>query len=236
METPESYLNGKNGSIEEWGKGILQNRKDYLTLMALDEAAGLKELVARPGVTSPPPTSDSNIGLPNRFSIHADFNYGTGSIPMTRKYLDSGVLADLIDENMAKIGANNDEATYSLVILGTSAMSIGCTLPDSFKVFLQKSSSTFKISTVAKYQLKKALSTYTNGTAHNFGNMTLVEWMSGGRMPGAKVESYSVGWQKFVEVNNPGGVLAMCGPPTPEVRTNEWTPVRHMLTVLPICF
>lgn len=212
--------------MEHQGKGILQAGRDYDIVRAYDEAFGLRELRAKvngkAGITGK--------HAPNRFSINAEFNYGTYSVKIVRDYLDSGVLLQCLEDDFWKNDRCwSEDDVYRFHILAACAMSLGCTLPAKMKEsiesmqhpayveLLKKQGPTGLLKPHARVQLKKALAEYKDGEPYNYGNKTLLEVSATGMFPG-KTTIQEFGSSKIITVTQANGSVMpqVVGPPSDE--------------------
>ena len=210
------------------GKGMLQARCDHDYIMKFDEALGLRELRAKvngkAGITDELP--------PNRFSVCADFCYGTRSIEIVRKYLDSGVLLGYLNEDFWKVDrCQNGEDYYRFNVLAASVMTFGCTLPPKLRETLEtqqnpqyqqlvkERQSEWTLKPLARVQMKKAIANYKDDEPYDFGNKTHLEHSLTMMFPGKTSRVKNVGATKIVEIQQADGkkpLTQVVGPPTDE--------------------
>ena len=135
-----------------------------------------------------------------RLAICADYCYGSRAVEITRKYLDSGPLAEELKPYFGD-GCWNANDVHKLLTLCASVMTLGCTLPakvvDNLKRMTElpyqkltesKGTPAFR-TTTARAQMKKAIHNYKPGTPYDFGNKTMYEMMNVGSVPGATSKS-----------------------------------------------
>lgn len=208
------------------GKGMLQGGKDYEIVTSIDEELSLRKLRAkvngRAGIKDKHP--------PNRFSILAELCYHPKSIEVTRKDLDSGVLADYF----AKVYADDDRCwdgydyrRYHVLV--ACAMTLGCTIPNDvmqlmhtmqnpvYLKAMRERQSDWALPRLANQQLRKALAVYKAGTPYDFGNTTMLE-ASMAKMGLGTTTVKELGSRKVVELKLKSGQVIphMVGPPADE--------------------
>lgn len=212
------------------GTGILQTGREYDIVNALDEELGLRELRAKvngkAGITE-----DST---PNRFSINAEFCYGSRSIEIMRKYLDSGVLEDYLHQRFFKTDrclTGGDAQTVATI--GACAISLGSQLPEklahhlelmmqpAYARHMKEKNPNGAMTTRARLQLKEALSAYRPGTRYSYSNKTFLEASMSRMLPikGAKVDRvFEAGSSKIIVMKLPNGqtLPQVIGPPSDE--------------------
>lgn len=104
----------------DWGNGILQRNRDYLVLKKLDKDTGLFELSPKLNIKSPPEIDGE--GVLNRYSSAAEYCFGIASVPISRKYLDSGPLVKAIEDIKVNLVEDEETAIYQLTIITAGAM------------------------------------------------------------------------------------------------------------------
>lgn len=202
---------------------MLQAMRDYHYVHAFDEAFGLRELRAKvnakAGIKGQHP--------PNRLSIWAEQNYGIKSVEVVRKYLDTGVLLDHLNDkfwNGDRCWGGDDY--YRFNVLAACVMTLGCTLPSEMRDCLEKQQhpkyqqlikqSEFRLKPLARAQMKKAVATYKDGEPYDFGNSpTFLEASINMMFPG-KTRITALGNSKLVEVTQTNGkvIPQIVGPPS----------------------
>lgn len=147
--------------------------------------------------------------------------YGGGSHPdVVRKHLDSGVLANLIKAKEAKMlsipnGSHDQQLEYlfrdpcyGYVLLGACAMTLGCTLPDSYIDMLKIVYTEGGLMPEALKQMHKALfgpDGYKNGAPYDFESKDLVE-TANAMVDDSDDKSNGLGY-KMLNVMSPGGIF-----------------------------
>ena len=168
---------------------MLQAGRDYEYVHAFDEAFGLRELRAKvngkAGMTDEHP--------PNRFSINAEFCYGTESVEIVRKYLDSGALVDHLNNKFWNGDRCwNDEDSCRFHVLAACAMTLGCALPEKMRESLEKQeqpairkylnervSPAFKFKALARHQMKALMDIIPLPSVSNGGINNVMARMGG---------------------------------------------------------
>ena len=134
--------------------------------------------------------------------------YGGGSAQdVIRRHLDSGVLLELIEKWQAKLLAVPEEfqffdPCYEYVLLGACAMTLGCTLPESYLSMLKRVYTEGGLMPDALKQMKKALfgpDGFENGTPYDFESEGLLETAAS-----STAEPGPLGWVGL-NVIGPGG-------------------------------
>lgn len=217
------------------GKGILMTGRELDEFRAFDEQLGLRELRAKvngkAGITDASP--------PNRFSINAEFNYGSNSVETVRKYLDSGALIKLLESDFWNKPRYLDGADgHRYITLLACAMTLGCTLPpkmkdDASKVVQPPYVLHFKSAfpryarpNLAIQQLRMAVNTYQDGVPYNFGNTTFLEATTSRMFPG-KTTYKDLGSMKMIEIRQKSGMVIpqLIGPPSDEEMGLDGSPI-----------
>lgn len=154
------------GKMGGWAKTLFSSNYDHEIIRALSNEAGLQDLEK-----SDP---DKNAS----YSIYAKL---CSNHEMVRKHLDAGTLAVLVVIYMVKItapGAKKDEYPPGYILLAPGAMTLGCSLPPSFKNWLDENFDKVGLMHDAVTQMKTALGgAYKDGTPYNFGSKTLLDTM-----------------------------------------------------------
>ncbi|KAK3700791.1 hypothetical protein LTR37_015763 [Vermiconidia calcicola] len=211
--------------MEDWGNGVLQTGRDYEVVHKFDEAFGLRELRAKVNGKD----GVKHTSLPNRFSINAEFCYGTHSVEIVRKYLDSGALLQLLENDFFRDRCWDGDDLYRFTVLGACAMSLGCTLPLDMKERLEKHlrpayvkvvqerQPTGLLKPLGRAQMKKALANYKDGEPYIYGNKTMLEHNCTRMFPG-ETTLKEVGSSKIIEIKQKDGrvIPSMIGPPQDE--------------------
>ena len=183
---------------------------------AFDAAFGLRELRAKvngkAGVRSKNP--------PNRFSTNTEFCYGSRSVEIVRKFLDSGVLTQCLEDDFFKNDRFwNGEDGYRFNVLAACAMSLGCTLPKNMKDCLvkmqypayqslaNKRQPRAALKPKAMVQMKTAVATYEDGKPYNYGNKTFLEFMQTSMFPGKASPLIDVGSSKLIKMTQANGMV-----------------------------
>ncbi|KAF9701064.1 hypothetical protein EKO04_000567 [Ascochyta lentis] len=169
-----------------WGNGLFQSDNDFDTLSELGHEMGLTKLeedmqtAAKASGKSDEEVNDIYLSI-----------YGGGSHPdVVRKYLDSGVLVDLLKTKEAKMlsmpdGTQNQQLEYlfrdpcyGYVLLGACAMTLGCHLPESCIAMLKIVYTEGGLMPDALKQMRKALfgpDGFKDGESYDFESKSLLD-------------------------------------------------------------
>ncbi|KAK5167429.1 uncharacterized protein LTR77_007128 [Saxophila tyrrhenica] len=176
-----AYMNGVTGV------GILQERQDLIYIRELDDSLGLRELRAKVAEKAGITTNDKRI----RLSIFRNSCYGPNTVDITRRFLDSGALRRLVQDDFANNIMNDNflknrkhwsgEDAYRFYVFLACVMQLGCVLPDEMKlccdkmlspefaIALKKRYSHYALNGFALAQLLKAYRVYTPGVPADYG-------------------------------------------------------------------
>lgn len=112
------------------GEGTLQYRRELRIIGDCEETFGLRELRAKINAIAgfTPSKSGSQV---IRLSPCADSCYGAFAVHITRKYLDSGPLADELAALTSPDSLRNHATRTKLVTLAAGVMTLGCAIPSS---------------------------------------------------------------------------------------------------------
>ena len=153
------------------------------------------------------------------------------SIEITRKYLDSGVLTQsLDDESFKKDRCWDGNDMHRFTTLTASVMTLGCVLPPKMWISIEKTQpSAYQehvktidpsqaLTPLARAPMKKVFANYKVGVPYDFGNKTFLDNLVGNVLPGLVASTEDVGGLKSFESTLSGGnpVASMLGPPSDE--------------------
>jgi len=163
------------------------------------------------------PNNDDNDDI--YYAVYASL---CSDIDLVRKHLEAGVLSKLIDKYTAKMTGPKDKwgltpPGYTVILLGACAMSLGCTLPDSFLALLKANYTKVGLMRDALTQMKKALygpNGAKAGVPYDFGSLGLDDTMAAGGPPDEDTlypeSKYGKSGIKSMNCPSPGGL-----PPLP---------------------
>ncbi|KAK5135339.1 hypothetical protein LTR08_005443 [Meristemomyces frigidus] len=175
-----------------WGLGLFQSDHDYDLISDMDGEAGIPKLeedakkiaeaehaIKKACARETGYDDGDDISL----SIFADHCSTEGTVKLVRDHLDSGVLAEMVAKMEATDFTDGMEdykgysrIGYKYVLLGACAMTLGCTLPPTFKQSLAEKYTTVGLMRVALVQMKKALvgpDAFNSGAPYHFVSLNL---------------------------------------------------------------
>jgi hypothetical protein len=159
----------------------------------LEKEATKRAKAAKPEAFKSKESMEDDDGEEDEGYVHLSLSANYCSDPeLVRKHLDSGVLAKLVAKKQKKVDALGTkpldifDPRYELVLLGACAMSLGCTLPPSFKDHLKKNYKSVGLMRDAVKQMDKALNGpdgFTDGKPYEFDSPGLLETVNRGGPP-----------------------------------------------------
>lgn len=155
---------------------------------------------------------------PYRLSLAAEFCYGTVGVEISRKYLDSGPLAEEFDAFIKDPSIMGPK----FLTLAAGAMTLGCAIPTfivkTLRSLVQTKNAPAFRTEKARLQMQDAVLGYVDGTPHDFGNKTKDEDFIGKMFPNTSSTVITVGATKLIVTTAPDGKVIphIIGPPDDE--------------------
>jgi hypothetical protein len=163
--------------------GILMTDLEHRTMIDLDEEFGLRELRAK--IHGRAGLDIGKDGFHNHLSINADFCYGTGSVEIVRKYLNTGVLQNYYDKTYGQDRCWDGTDATKYTVLGACLLTLGCVLPEKMlpkleslmcplyqAVVHQRQPDCYiaQMTPLARQQLLAAIDSYQPDRSYTYGN------------------------------------------------------------------